>query len=368
MAERGTPRGKRSRQQAKRFYHTLILVVVGLLCTLLVALVQPFSSINRWLSDQLFTSEPPSPNIVVLGIDNETLATYGRWADWPRHLHTQAIENLTTAGAKVIAFDVLFADPSPDDQALAAAVEGAGNVVLAAAGVKPVPTVEPEPTYERFILPLSELEEASAAIGHANIIPDPDGTVRRLPLVTQDAHGRSLPSLSLATLHILFSMPPPESLVAKDGSLHALARDIPVDDSCCLRINFAYDNDARPYVPYGDVISGSFNPSEVRNKVVLIGIVATGELDTWAVPTSSQKVSGVLIHAAAMDTILRQGFLKGTGIGITVAIMLVLAGICALALPRLRLRWGAVTVGALFAGYLVASFLAFDRGYLTDIL
>ena len=98
MAERGAPRGKRSRQQAKRFYHTLILVVVGLLCTLLVALVQPFSSINRWLSDQLFTSEPPSPNIVVLGIDNETLGTYGRWADWPRHLHTQAIENLTAAG------------------------------------------------------------------------------------------------------------------------------------------------------------------------------------------------------------------------------------------------------------------------------
>jgi adenylate cyclase len=133
-------------------------------------------------------------------------------------------------------------------------------------------------------------------------------------------------------------------------------------------MNFAPEDESRPYVSYGDVISGDFDPAVVKNKIVLIGMTATGELDTWAVPTSANKVSGVLIHATAMDTILRQRFLTETGIGVTLVTMLLLVGIIAFALPRLRLRWGAVITVGLFLGYLVASFLAFDRGYIIDML
>jgi adenylate cyclase len=91
-----------------------------------------------WFSDQLFTSEAPSPNIVIVGVDDSTLETYGRWADWPRSLHAQAIDNLSQAGAKVIGFDVIFADSSPDDEMLATAMTEADNVVLAAVGTEPV--------------------------------------------------------------------------------------------------------------------------------------------------------------------------------------------------------------------------------------
>jgi adenylate cyclase len=346
----------------------LVLLGVGCFFTLLVALGQPFFSINQWLSDQLFTPEAPSPNIVIAGIDDDTLEAYGRWAEWPRSLHVQAINNLSEAGAKVIGFDILFADSSPDDQILATAMESANNVVLPLVGTEPLPPTKSEITYNRFLLPVAPLQQACNSIGHANIVPDPDGTVRRLPLVVKDSAGETYPAFSLAILHALFSTLLPQEYLLQDGAIHLLARDIPVDASYSLRMNFAPENESRPYISYGDVISGDFDPEVVKNKIVLIGMTATGELDTWAVPTSANKVSGVLIHATAMDTILRQRFLTETGIGVTLVTMLLLVGITAFALPRLRLRWGGVITVGLFLGYLVASFLAFDRGYIVDML
>ena len=336
-------------------------------------LVQPFYSINLWVSDQLFLSEPPSPNIVIAGIDDDTLETYGLWAEWPRSLHAQAIDNLSQAGAQVIGFDVIFTDISADDEMLATAIAEAGNVVLAAVGTQIVSQASPEITYDNFLLPVDPLEQAASSIGHANVVPDGDGTVRRLPLIVKSSSGQIYPSLTLAVLHREFSMPLPTEYPLENGAVNLLARDIPVDTSYFLRINFSADNDQRPYVSYGDVISGNFDQSLVKNKIVLIGMTATGETDAWAIPTSAGKVPGVFIHAGAMDTILTQRFLIEPGILITLMIMLLLVGITAFVLPRCGTRhWTdiakgvGITVG-LFVAYLVGGFLAFDRGYILSL-
>jgi adenylate cyclase len=367
-------RSRISRRQRKRLYHTLVLLGVGCFFTLVAVLIQPFHSINLWLSDQLFTPEPPSPNIVIAGIDDATLEAYGRWAEWPRSLHAQAIDNLSLAGAKVIGFDVVFVGSSPDDEMLATSMANAGNVILAAVGTQPVPQTEPGITYEQFLLPPDSLEQAASGIGHANVVPDADGTVRRLPLIVESGSGQTYPAFTLAVLHRLFSMPLPQEYPLQNGTIHLLARDIPVDTSYQLRINFAAENQNRPYVSYSDVIKGDFDPSLVKNKIVLIGMTATGEPDTWAIPTSASKVPGVFIHAAAMDTILTGRFLIEPSTSITLMIMLLLVIITAFALPRCGTwYWTDIAKGAgitagLFVAYLVASFLAFDRGYSLDLL
>ena len=350
-----------------------MLIGVGGLFTLLALLVQPLHSINLWFSDQLFTSEPPSPNIVIAGIDDKTFEAYGRWADWPRSLHAQAIDNLNQAGAKVIGFDVIFTDTSSDDEMLAAAMAQADNVVLATVGTQLVPQAGSEITYDEFLLPTAPLEQAASNIGHANVIPDGDGTVRRLPLIVGSSSGRVYPSLTLSVLYRLFSMPLPQEYSLKNGAVNLLARDIPVDTSYRLRINFSADNARRPYISYGDIISGNFDPSLVNNKIVLIGMTATGEPDTWAIPTSAGKIPGVLIHAAAMDTILTERFLTEPGTTTTLMIMLLLVGITAFALPRIGTRYrkdiakGLGITAGLFVACLAGGFLAFDRGYIVDL-
>ena len=173
---------------------------MGCLFTLVALLVQPFYSINLWFSDQLFTSEHPSPNIVIAGIDDNTLEAYGQWANWPRSLHAQAIDNLSQAGAKVIGFDVIFTDISPDDDMLVTAMTKTDNVILAAVGTQLVSQVGPEITYDNFLLPITFLEQVASNIGDATVVPNGDGTVRRLPLIAKSSSGHVYPALTLAII------------------------------------------------------------------------------------------------------------------------------------------------------------------------
>jgi adenylate cyclase len=346
---------------------------VGCLFTLAALLVQPFHSVNLWFLDQLFASAPPSPNIVIAGIDDNTLENYGRWAEWPRSFHAQAIDNLRQAGAQVIGFDVVFTDSSSGDEMLAIAMSEADNVVLAIVGTQLATGGGTKITYDNFLLPVASLEQAASSIGHANVVPDGDGTVRRLPLIVESGSGQVYPSLTLAVLYRHFSRTLPQEYPLENGKISLLARDVPVDASYCLHINFAADSERRPYISYGDVISGAFDPSVVNNKIVLIGMTATGEPDTWAIPTAVSNVPGVFIHAGAMDTILTERFLIETGNVVTLLVMLLLIGITAFALPRCGTWYwtdvakGAGITGGLFIGCLLAGFFAFDRGYILDL-
>jgi adenylate cyclase len=356
-----------NRRRSRLWYHTLVLAGVGLVFTIFFIFVQPFSFLQLWLSDQLFLARAPSPNIVVVGIDDDSLQTYGQWP-WPRDLHAQAVDNLVAAGAQVIAFDVLFADSTQYDEQLAISMVNAGNVVVTMAGTQTPTNSGDGLVFDSFLVPISPILEAAANIGHANIIPDSDGKVRRLPLVIKDREGYFYPSFSLAALYTMASMPLPDTYVRDKGNLYLLLRDVPVDSSYDLRINYSAEASSRPYLSYGKVISGDFDPAVVKNKVVVIGMTATGELDTWEIPTSAEKVPGVFIQAAAMDTILRSQFLSNIGTVSNLLIMLLITAIVALVLPRLRLKWGGLAVFVLFAAYIIVSFFVFDSGHILNLV
>ena len=88
--------------------------------------------------DLLFTlhqHQPPPDQIVIVAIDEPSMAEIKQQWPWPRSLHAQLIRQLHKAGAKVIGFDILFAEPSQSeqDQALADAMREANNVVLVSA-------------------------------------------------------------------------------------------------------------------------------------------------------------------------------------------------------------------------------------------
>ncbi|MFC2006743.1 CHASE2 domain-containing protein [Chloroflexota bacterium] len=321
-----------------------------------------------WLSDQLFISEPSSPNIVVVGIDDDTINNYGKWSNWSRSLHSQVIDNLSEAGAKVIGFDIIFSENSSDDEILATSMRNAGNIILPLVGTELEPSNNHEIVYAHILSPVSTLKRACINIGHANLYPDFDGTVRRVPLIIRDGSGQTHPAFSLSLLHAMLNISLPEQYSKQSGVLHLLDRNIPVDSNYRFRINFAPENTSRPYISYQDVINGNFDPLVVRNKIVLIGMTATGELDKWVVPTAISKVPGVFIHAVIIDTILRQQFLTEVNVGTNLIIMLLLGCISSFALPRLSVRWGSVMVGILFGGYLVAVFVMFENGYILNIL
>jgi adenylate cyclase len=76
----------------------------------------------------------------------------------------------------------------------------------------------------------------------------------------------------------------------------------------------------------------------------------------------------VEIYANAIDTILRQRFLVESSRPVDFLLTLLPAAIAAVLLPRMRLRTGWLVVAGLAAGYLLMVFMAFDRGYILNIL
>ena len=124
----------------------------------------------------------------------------------------------------------------------------------------------------------------------------------------------------------------------------------------------------------GDIISGNFDPSLVKNKIVLIGMTATGEQDIWPIPNSAGEVPGVEIHAAAMDTILRQNYITPVDMITMVWIMLILTSILAFILPRWRTwHWTDIAkatgiTGGLLIIYIIASSIAAGKGHILNVL
>jgi len=365
---------KWGRRAWRRFFHADILFVVGGLFTLLAALVQPFYTFNLWFADQFLETRNPSQNIVIAGIDDDSLETYGRISEWPRELHAKAVTNLAAAGATAIGYDIVFADAAPGDASFAAALAKAGNVVLAVAGSERVAQANGAVTLNRFLTPAKTLEQPEDRIGHVNVIPDPDGKVRRIPLIVKGTDGQTYPSLSLAVLYALFHKQPPGVYEQKNHGINLLARDIPVDNSYLMRLNFAVADTSLTTISYADIISGNFSAALVKNKIVLVGMTATGDVDEWAIPVSAGKVPGVLIHAAEMDTILRTKFISETGINITVMIIMLLTLVCAIILPLFGTwRWTDVMkasgfIFGLLIVYVLISSLIAGRGIILNVL
>lgn len=153
---------------------------------LAIALWPPFQMAEARVFDLFSTLDPPAladvtgeAPVVIVAIDEPSLAEAGSRWPWPRSRHAELIEVLRAAGARAIGLDLVFAEPSDpvEDAALAQAM---GPDVVLAADESVIET-----TQGRQILraePLPELTApARARSGLASVALDRDGVLRRLP-------------------------------------------------------------------------------------------------------------------------------------------------------------------------------------------
>src|SRR6266446_4596037 len=89
----------------------------------------------------VFRGDLAAQDAVIVCMDEVSYEKLGQPenAPWDRALHAKLIERLTAAGARAIAFDVVFSDPIPSkveaDVLLAEAIKPSGRVILAADNV-----------------------------------------------------------------------------------------------------------------------------------------------------------------------------------------------------------------------------------------
>jgi adenylate cyclase len=328
-------------------------------------------------NDFLFSTASLHPGaepekIVIVAIDDKSLDELGHLSSWPRSYHTSIIDVLTRSEARVIVFDILFSEPTPDDEELAAAIRNANNVVIpfvyTSMARKPS-TIGEIIAFGSVLNPLKALEESAAAVGHANLIPDEDGIVRRVPIVISSSEQYE-PALALSAVAQYLRRPHIIESPIMDDILPFAGRSIPLDGANSMIINYASDSAASlsfATVSYVDVLSNNINIADFQDKIVLIGATGAGLGDTFWTPVG-RMMNGVELHASAIQTILTADFLRPSPAVVTFMSILALALLCGLMVLRLRMLWASLGCVFLCIAYFLTAFSLFDSGVVLNML
>jgi adenylate cyclase len=163
-----------------------------------------------WLFKLRGVRQPP-PEVVVVSIDKastDALDLPNKPRKWPRYKHALLIKKLIEAGARVIAFDIIFDEPrSPeDDTAFAKAVSEAGNVVLFEYLKKesvPISDRAGTPTgelaIERLVPPIPQLARSAVALAP---FPLPDLPVKVSQVWTFKTGAGDVPTMPVIVFQI----------------------------------------------------------------------------------------------------------------------------------------------------------------------
>jgi len=277
----------------------------------------------------------PADDIVIVAIDEESLARIGRWP-WRRAVHATLIDRLTAAGAAAVGIDVMFSEADASDpagdRALADAMHRNGRVVLPVAQRTFGPALALEGT------PLPPLASAANRLGHIDMALDDDGIARSIHLWAGLGRARH-PQFALAMLQVA----QPELAAAYPAPAEAPAgQPLSWQRDGRRYLPFAAPPGAYPTLSYVDVLSGAVPADGLRGKIVLVGATAAGLGDVYATPTSStgRPMPGIEIQANALET-LRNGDavvrLAGGPVAAITALTLI---VLMLALLRLSPRGG----------------------------
>ncbi|MFQ5625460.1 MAG: CHASE2 domain-containing protein [Methyloligellaceae bacterium] len=200
--------------------------------------------------------------------------------------------------------------------------------------------------YPGLLSNISILEDAATGRGMFTVLTDPDGLVRRVPVVVK-AGGAMIPSLTADMLRVATRQ---TTYVIKAGeagvqSVVLAGVEIPTDANAQLWLYYA-PHDPKRFVSAADVLSAKLPAKTFAGKLVLVGTSATGLFDVKTTPIDP-VMPGVELHAQALENILSRSMLKRPGYVIGAELCLALAaGIVFIILAPIL---GALTVAVLGA-------------------
>ena len=281
-------------------------------------------------------TQPAPHDVAVVGVDDKTFSALGlRWP-FPRRLDGDVIRILHADGARAIADDVQFTEPSDptDDGKLFDAVAAARNVVLA--------TTEVDSRGQTNVLGgPANLRAAHAVAAAANLPADGGSVIRRYP-----DRMLGLPSFAVAAARMAGHRIDPAHF-RHDTAL----------------IDFRGPPGTVPTYSFSDVLRGRVSRRAFAGKVVVVGATAPTLQDVHPTSTTgAQPMAGAEVQADAIWTALHDNPLSPASPWLAMAAILLGAAAAPLAALRLRVRTATVVGFAVGAAYLALAQLTFDSG------
>jgi adenylate cyclase len=311
----------------RKYFSWIIVVFFCIFFSLVFNLIDIFLPIENIFYDLRFKirgPKKPSDKIVIVKIDEKSLAELGRWP-WDRKVVAKIVENLVSSGAEIVALDIIFPEKSvPESDNKLAAALAKGKTVVAAhfetmyENVLKGNTVK-KVLVEKLIFPIPQIQKV-AKIGFANVEPDKDGVVRNMVLY-KNYEDKTIYSFNFVVI---------KEYIDNMSIISTLPQKIYIN---YYGPSEYYDKKAgriiSTFVGYSavNIYRNVIPPAWLKDKIVLIGSTATGAYDHYPTPYI-HTYPGVELHATVIENILShtycKKFNKGYLLLISVAIGIIL--------------------------------------------
>jgi transcriptional regulator with GAF, ATPase, and Fis domain len=381
----------------KRFITPLILTAVSLLIAFLLR--SPLAVVEEEMTNlkyQLRGEQRADSNIVIIYIDNAAINALG----YPlrRNFYALMVNALADVQAKVVGVDVVFENPNLEypeyDQLLQHTMLGAKNVVLASyfksleneprTATKELELLDalhfPQVANVRlhggeFHTPHEGLLQAASGIGHVNVAEG-----ERLPMFV--SYGRGIvPSFAVELLRQFCGVE--REGISFDGETMKLKREgklIEVADDAVL--NFAGDIRSFTTYPFLEVLKSydaaragekpTIAVQTLKDKVVLIGLIAEGQLQTHVATPFDERFPPVGLHATFLDTALRSGFVRTASLALVMALCALVGFVCAasasLIPPKAGLARQSVPLATILGVAVISFFLFTSSSFVLPVV
>ncbi|MEO7932838.1 MAG: adenylate/guanylate cyclase domain-containing protein [Chthoniobacterales bacterium] len=372
----------------KRFVFLLaISAVVGLAGILMNFIFLPLLRLENYTKDlrAVFGRKTPvAADIVLLTIDQASIRLDGLLDDeihtipefalmqegwpWPRSVHAALLEKLMKAGARVVAFDLLFPGPGRGDADFSSILQRYSDQAIIGGTFTGVDT--PVPSFSVPSDTLLTQGKQDAQIGFANFVPDDDGIVRSaiFRAAPEDFVGRKRTDGT-----IVFN-----SLAA--SILHLTDPKLKLPDTGSTPFRFSGEPGTYPHFSVYQVFLPSFWHSNFqdgaffKNKIVVVGPEGHWSHDEHPTPFTSifgtrGLMSGPEVHLHALAAARAGEFIHLPGPWLAAGIIALAAAIGAL-LNGLSgtsgIRFGAFLL-LVIVYWMVAQWLFNNAGFLVPL-
>ena len=354
----------------KKIWKILLPLAVALAVIVMIA-AGTLHRLDRWAQDWLYQQRgTPSGEIIIIGIDEETLSELGPYGPSYRAVMAYALDRLASDPEKrpaAVAVDVLYEGESGTaaDGQLAAAAEKLGNVITASmAEYGEVITWENSHAVERnaaavvnYVEPFEALRSVTEQ-GHINAMSDRDGILRHALLYVRNPDGEQVLSMAATTAKRYleargqtFTLPS----VNAAGHYYVPFTGKPGD----------YDDGYSVY----RLIMGQIPADAWAGKIVLIGPYAAALQDSYFTAASkATPMFGVEYQANVIQSLL-EGKLKTEApdsIQLWGTAVLLIAAAYLFFLKKIRIG-GAICAGLVVLGF-GGAYLFYLAGWVTHVL
>jgi len=372
---RGLPGNRRTRLwerirlPRRALLEWMVLALVLLTLALYLGSQVGLGRIDRQLYDiaQSLRSQPVTSDIVIVTIDDESIAAIGRWP-WRRAVLATLLDRISAMQPRAVGFDVILSEEDErdprGDAALATVMKSVPGLVLSAVAVGR------DGAGPELLLPAPPFVEALSGnkegrIAHTHVEPDPDGVVRSL-FLQEGLENQQWPAMSLAMAMNARA----DGRAFEQANLPGDRRPPgPVGTGSWLRdywvhIDFAGPPGAVTRIPAIRLLTGQVKPEELAGKYVFVGSVATGLGDAYPTPTTgnAELMPGVEVHAQTLGALLQGRATRFASPTASALFTLLPVAIALAAFVLLSPRMVLLLVSMLIADMLVASLIILAYG------